>query len=189
MNLDLLASLGEFIGGFAVVISLVYVAIQVRQNANATRTENYARILDRFSAAQARLSQDPELEELFSRGMADVSQLSPNERSRFSWLWYEAFGVMEFLFHAEQDGTIPAGVWDRWSMTLRSWLAGPGVQSWWHAHPTPFSRDFTEYVDATLRDNIVPDEAARLRWEEFIGLTSESTPEDSEPAAQPSRAV
>ena len=58
MSLDTLAQIGEFVGGFFVVISLIYLARQVGQNTKSLRTENYARVLDRMSTLQSRLSLD-----------------------------------------------------------------------------------------------------------------------------------
>ena len=54
MDLQSLANLGEFIGGAAVLVTLGYLALQIRQNTQSIRTENYARALERVSAMQAR---------------------------------------------------------------------------------------------------------------------------------------
>ena len=37
MDITTLAAWGEFIGGIAVVVSLIYLASQIRQNSNAER--------------------------------------------------------------------------------------------------------------------------------------------------------
>jgi len=58
LNLESLANLGDFISGIVVVVSLVYLAYQVRQNTESLRTENYARVLERVANMQARLSAD-----------------------------------------------------------------------------------------------------------------------------------
>ena len=65
MNLDTLANLGEFAGGVFVLITLVYLAHQVKQNTKSLRIENYARVLERMSALQSRLALEPELNRLF----------------------------------------------------------------------------------------------------------------------------
>jgi hypothetical protein len=45
LDLETLANLGEFVSAIAVVVSLVYLAYQVRQSTHSLRTENYARAL------------------------------------------------------------------------------------------------------------------------------------------------
>src|SRR5262245_47740870 len=99
VNLDTLAKLGEFVSGVVVMISLVYLAYQVRQNTRSLRTENYARVLERMSTVQSRLSIDPELNRIVIYGAQDPSKLSRMERIRFTWALYEMFGAGEFMFH------------------------------------------------------------------------------------------
>lgn len=114
MELDTLAKLGEFVGGMFVVISLVYLAYQVRQNTRSLRSENYARALERMSTLQSRLSVDPELHHVFMVGSEEPVRLSRAERARFSRALYEMFGAGEFMYHQSRDDALPPAVWARW---------------------------------------------------------------------------
>jgi hypothetical protein len=167
LDLQTFANLGDFLGGLAVIVSLVYLALQVRQNTQSLRTENYGRALDRVSSIQSQLSRDTELARFFSKGVVDTSKLTPAERIQFTWALYEAFGAFEFMFHASRTRALPEEVWARWSSTLAWWLSFPGVQSWWRHRPVPFSASFSSYVEGILRENVV-DQAAAQRWQEFI---------------------
>ena len=167
MNLETLGNLGEFVSAIAVVISLIYLALQVRHNTRSVRTENYARALERVSSMQSRLSQDGDFCALFNRALSDPFGLSPDERIQFTWCLYEMFGGQEFLFHQSQDGTIPEEVWERWSATTAWWLTFPGVRAWWLARPTAFSAGFTAYVDGLL-ERAPADAIANQRWRDFI---------------------
>jgi hypothetical protein len=167
LDLETLGNLGEFLSGIVVIASLAYLAVQVRHNTRSLRTENYARALERISAIQSRLSQDSEFNERFSKGLIDLSQLSRNERVQFTWCLYELFGGQEFLFHQSQAGAIPEEVWERWSETMVWWLSFPGVRTWWHARPTPFSASFTAYIE-TLLERPPVDQNANQRWRDFI---------------------
>jgi hypothetical protein len=167
LDLQGLANLGEFISGLVVIVSLVYLAVQVRQNTQSLHTENYGRALDRISAMQSQLSRDGELSSMFSRGLVDPSRLSPQERIQFMWAAFEMFGAFEFMFHQSQTRAIPDEVWERWSATAAWWLSFPGIRTWWAARPAPFSASFTAYVDTCLRDG-TQDSAAAQRWQEFV---------------------
>ena len=166
-DLESLANLGEVIGAIAVVVSLIYLAIQVRQSTHAQRTENFSRALDRVAAMQAALSQDSETSAIFSRGVADPSKLTPKERTQFTWAMYELFGAFEFMFLASKTNSIPEEVWERWSAAVGFWLSFSGVQAWWGARPIPFTNSFTSYIDALLEDNPA-DTGFRARYEAFI---------------------
>ena len=98
IDLQYLANLGEVVGAVVVVLSLIYLAVQVRQNTRAQRTENYSRALDRLAAMQSMLSQDGEMSLIFSKAVLNTSNLTPEERIRFTWSMYEAFGAFEFMF-------------------------------------------------------------------------------------------
>jgi hypothetical protein len=150
VSLEALAQLGELVGGAAVVLSLVYLAFQVRQNTQSLRTENYARALDRVANMQARLGADRELASLFARGTLDSGALGAAQRVQFTWILYELFGAFEFMFHQAEKGALPGEVWERWSQTLAWWISLPGVAEWWRAKPTPFSASFSAFVERRL---------------------------------------
>jgi len=114
VDLDSLAKLSELVGGVVLVISLVYLAYQLRQNTQSLRSENYARVLERMSTVQAQLSMDPELHHMFMVGAEDPARLSRADRIRFSWALYELFGAGEFMFHQAREGALPPAVWARW---------------------------------------------------------------------------
>jgi hypothetical protein len=166
-DLQSLANIGEIVGGVAVVVSLVYLAIQVRQNTQAQRMENYSRALDRVATMQAELSHGDKIAVVFSKGVADVSSLTAAERIQLTWSLYEAFGAFEFMFHAAKSDAIPKEIWVRWSSTTAWWLTFPGVRAWWQARPVPFTASFTSYVDELIRENPTDTEAT-IRWRKFI---------------------
>ena len=167
-DLQSLANIGEIIGAVTVVLSLIYLAVQIRQSTQAQRTENYSRALDRLAAMQSSLSQDDEFSLMFSKGAVDTSKLTPRERIRFTWSLYEAFGAFEFMFHASKTDAIPEEVWRRWSYAVAWWLTFPGVQTWWSSRPIPFTDSFTSFVESLLEDNPTDAESIQ-RYKEFIG--------------------
>jgi hypothetical protein len=170
VTLQDLANLGEFIGSVAVVLSLVYLAIQVRQNTASIRTENFARALERVSAMQSLLFENRDLAQLQAQGVLDPSTLTRVERLQLTWWLTEAFGAFEFMFHQAQSGALPDEVWGRWSASIAWWLSFPGVQAWWRAIPTPFSESFTSFVDAQIRDARFDPEAVD-RFNKFLAGT------------------
>jgi hypothetical protein len=167
MDLATLAQLGEFIGGLFVVVSIVYLAHQVRQNTLSLRTENYARALDRLSTLQSKLSSDAELNRIVVIGAQTPDALTRSERMRFTWSLYELLGAAEFVFHQARLGALPDEVWDRWRATMVWWLANPGIQAWWAAKPTPFSSSFEAFADEVIRSQAFDPDTAR-RWERFV---------------------
>ena len=155
MDLDTLAKLGEFVGGFFVVLSLVYLAHQVRMNTKSLRSENYARLLERMSTLQSRVAAEPDLNRVFTVGSEDPGRLTRSERIRYAWALYDMFGTAEFMFHQSRAKALPKGVWTRWEATIGWWFSHPGVRAWWAAKPSPLTADFEAFV--TTDADVAPD--------------------------------
>ena len=166
-NLESLANLGEIIGAVTVVVSLIYLAVQVRQNTQAQQTENFSRALDRVASIQATLSQDAEMSVIFSKGVSDPSVLTSRERMQFTWTMYELFGAFEFMFFVSKANAIPEEIWQRWSSAVAWWLSYPGVKAWWRVRPIPFSKSFTSYIETVLENNPTDAESTR-RYQQFL---------------------
>jgi hypothetical protein len=167
MNLQSFAYISEIVGTVVVILSLVYLAAQVRQNTQAQKTENYARALDRLAAFQSMLSTDSEISIIFSKALVDTSKLTVQEKLRFNWSMYEAFGAFEFMFHAARKKSIDEEIWSRWSQAIAWYLAFPGVHKWWMVRPLPFTDSFSLFVESLLKDN--PTDAEKTqRWLESI---------------------
>ena len=83
MNLNDLANLGQIIGAVAVVISLFYVASQIRQNTNAVRSSTAQTVHEHFAKWYHLVAADDDLSRIVANGLRDYVSLSEQERVRF----------------------------------------------------------------------------------------------------------
>ena len=118
--LDELGNLGDFIGGVAVLVTLVYVAIQIRQNTaqlkiggEIARTDTYARSVESFSEFRSLLISDSEMADIYLRGCRDMGSLSPVERLRFYLILQQVFHTVQAaLANTTATGTkLRSGFW------------------------------------------------------------------------------
>jgi hypothetical protein len=167
MNWEAIGAVGQMLGSIAVFVTLSYLAVQIRQSTQAQHTDTYARALDRLAVMQARMSQTGEFADILVKGMSDHRQLTQRERVQFTWAFYEMFGAFEFMYHQSRAESLPDAVWNRWAETLLWWLSFPGVQAWWDARPTPFTPDFTRFVEEKRR-NTPPEAERQRRWVRFL---------------------
>ena len=84
--LDMLGNLGDFIGGIAVVVTLIYLAHQVRQNTKSTQSPSYQAIVSSMSAFSRELAYEPERSEIFTKGLMHPETLDEPDQIRFSLL-------------------------------------------------------------------------------------------------------
>jgi hypothetical protein len=150
MNLQVLANIGEFVGGIGVILSLIYVAIQVRGNTRSQRNDIEARALERLASMQRELAANEDLNRIFMRCLLDPRSVSAAERVRYTWYMTEFFSAMEFLLQQYEQRNFDEANFQRWELTIRWWLTFPGIIDWWRCKPTPFRPDFEKYVEKLI---------------------------------------
>ena len=152
LDITTLAAWGEFIGGIAVVVSLLYLASQIRQNSKLLRASTTS------ATTQSRLSwmampvQDPEVAKIFYDGLADYDSLSGTERQRFQLLLSSQFVglIQEYEFH--RDGIGSPGTWEQSTLGMHWQLQQPGGQQWWREWRWSVPQEFRDFVDGLIRE-------------------------------------
>ena len=106
--LEDLGNLGDFLGGIAVIATLLYVAIQIRQNtrqiaqnSETMRLSFENEVRSELNTFRLSIAADEVLSSIWSRGLAD-EQLDPGERSRFELLLANVVAMLTAQFHAHQ---------------------------------------------------------------------------------------
>ncbi len=82
MDITTLAAWGEFIGGIAVVVSLIYLASQIRQNSRLLLTSSMSTTNQQPSTQNILRVQEPEVARIFWEGITDRDLLSTDDRGR-----------------------------------------------------------------------------------------------------------
>lgn len=83
MTLQDLGALGELIAAIATIATLLYLAIQIRQNNRNLQESTSASVNQGWAGINSRISGDAEFAELFIRGRDDIDALDPVELERF----------------------------------------------------------------------------------------------------------
>ena len=150
MDILELGAIGELVGGVAVVASLLYVGLQVRQNARSVRTGTFADTADSFNRFNLALATDPGLGDIVQHGRASRDELEPSERFKFDHFQLGIFRIIETLFYQTGQGTAEADLWKAIHQTLQFEMRQPGVRAWWQSNPHGFTEGFTRYVKSVL---------------------------------------
>jgi hypothetical protein len=128
MDITTLAAWGEFLGGIAVIFSLIYVATQIRQGSKLLRVSTTASTHELRLSPQMLISQDSELAEIWWKGIDDFASLSEVERRQFDPLAHMYFFVDNQSYQFLQEGIISPLAWDNVDRELRWKLAQPGLR-------------------------------------------------------------
>ena len=128
MNWEAISAIGQIVGAIAVVISLVYLASAVRSNTRATREASMRWLSDNYTQWIRHISGNPDLSELYYRGIHDFESLKGAELVRFSALMVEAFRRSEEMFYLQLEGRLEPYVWKGIEAGMREFSGYPGIQ-------------------------------------------------------------
>jgi hypothetical protein len=169
VTLSELADFGELIGGVAVVASLVYLALQVRQNTRAVRGSTLHLNTDLWASLFLRLS-DPAVAQAYVGGMAGAGDIRPVHYTQFYFICKAMFLALEDQFYQARQGTLDPDIYAAYERaTSEQLLAFPGFRIWWQQTRTTFSPSFTERVDAMIAALPERDPGQFLReWQEIV---------------------
>lgn len=145
--LEDLGNAGDFIGGIAVVVTLLYLAYQVRQNTKSTHSASYQAIVSNMSAFSRELAFVGERSEIFRKGMMQPEELTISERTRFYLLMTSYFRSFENIHFQYQSKAIPDDVWEGWAYRIASSLKTPGCLIWWQQDQNVYSGRFRTYIN------------------------------------------
>ena len=159
--LEALGNLGDFVGGLAVVVTLVYLAVQVRQNTvqlrknvDSAQLSARAENNEAMSRFRSQIVGSPSVASIFLKGRSDRGSLTPEERIRFDMLLLELFSTFQ---SAEVRARYLGDDESRLKPTLRAMLERPGTREWWEASKSQFRPEFVSLVDSELVPPSRPD--------------------------------
>ena len=154
MNWEAIAAIAETIGALGVIASLLYLAGQVRASTRASAVEAKLASTQMLNDYVDGLIQNPELNDLFLRGLADLGSLSEADYYRFSNMALKAFWFFSAQHYQFRTGTLSEGDFLEGRMVLLYWLKRPGARAWWaklgRASVAPEFRDFVDAEIAAL---------------------------------------
>jgi hypothetical protein len=150
MDLNEIALLAEIVGSIAVVVSLIYVAIQVRQNTRATRSATYQSMVSNSLGLLATMYSEEGNAELYLRAKDGDQDLSPAERVRVHFLLLAVFRHFDNLHYQHARGTIESEQWRGYIHILDGYLLLSGVVAWWDSNSSGFSVGFQKHVTDRL---------------------------------------
>ena len=128
---QVLGNFGEFVGAIAVVATLVYLSVQVRQNTVQLRQDNLRETIRGTLDTNWYFHRDDAAFEVFRQGCNSFEELSPKNKAHFHSMVVDLTFYFELILRMHQSGLIDSdalGVVERFVLGV---LATPGGIQWW----------------------------------------------------------
>jgi hypothetical protein len=152
MTLEDLGNIGEFVGAIGVVVSLLYLAIQIRRsNLLATAESNRFQQHASNESIMA-IVHDPEVARIFREGLGDRDALSSDEKVRFDMLLGSLIGgIATSMMDQELLGHRGTPTASDQVENVRVFLSAPGGAAWWAVYQSRYAPAVRSMVEEILR--------------------------------------
>jgi len=150
MNWDAISTITDIVGALAVVVTLWYLALQMRQGNRQAYADNLQAALNRWVDIQGNLTATTEDAELFRRALNDYHSLSSAEKATFSGRMLQMAACFHTILVLHERGLWDAESFDAVRRTLVAYLKCRGVSTWWQETKSSYPRPVVEYLDRAV---------------------------------------
>src|SRR5947207_11977893 len=138
MSWEMISAVGQMLGAVGVIISMVYLAAQIRNQNKESRRAAMNVLTTHWSDLNRSLVDDPDFAALWLRALQSFDQLDSTPKLRFGAHLGRFLRFADSLYLGVLDGTLDKRLWRGYERTLADNLAYPGFQTWWatrkHSH-------------------------------------------------------
>ena len=141
-------ALGEVIGALAVLITLIYIARQLRQ---ANLASESAAIQSFFSATES-INRDARIlpQGVLARGLSSWASLSPDDQIVFSHYLLEVASKIHMGYRLHQRGVLDDATYESWESAFLAMIREPGGAECWKTCRLFWPDDFNKRTDNML---------------------------------------
>ena len=168
MSLEQLYFFAEIIAASGVVISLIYLGVQIKRSRIQSENEAMDSLTNARLSVLKALAEHEELSRIIPKGLGSV-KLTPKEYFRFANYLYNAFSVLEMGFLKWKRKDVKVEIWKSWKESLEWWLKFPSVKTWWKKyHIGGFTDEFKVYVNSLIENVDTGDQKVINKEIEFM---------------------
>src|SRR6266705_3312860 len=122
MNWDAISAISQLIGSLAVVLSVLYLAVQVHQSTRVAKVAMQDAAASAMRDVTKPLMENAELERIWRVGLEDISALSIEERARFFHASYQFLKAFETIHFHYVYGQMDKELWEGWHARFRKFV-------------------------------------------------------------------
>lgn len=139
-------SIGEVVGGLAVLVTVVYLAIQLRHSTQAAHRHTYNAAADSMAQFSWNLAKNPYLQKLYRTMLRAPDSLSDDELLQAETILDAYLTLMEsYYLHNIEFGEKLSQA--RWGRIISRIVTTPGGRRYWQQRRWQFHEEFANYVD------------------------------------------
>ncbi len=152
MDWNAIGAIGEIVGALAVFLTLVYLALQIRQNTKAIQASAVDASISKLTVVRESLYESAELTRVYIKGQAHPDELDEESRVRFRLLVHSILLSLANVFIQTSYTGLSLSAWESQLVVLKRIITSPGGRWFWREYRLEFEESFREIVDEVLTD-------------------------------------
>ena len=156
MDWDAIGAIAELAAAAAVLVTLIYLAVQVRQSNFAAQRESFRGYISELNQRLLEPQRDPEFVELFQRANRDWNSISLRDQAVVSSVYSSYFFACSEAYALREKGIVDPALEYETDQAVASILQMPGPATWWNLGCTFYSPSFRHHVDQLLASENCP---------------------------------
>ena len=157
MNVDSTNRWLTLIANVGVLVGLIFLALEIRQNTEVARSAVDLEITAMGTDFHMRVAENPALARAYYVGLRDPDSLSEDERMQLHYLIPGVFLLVEGAHKQYIRGFLPEEGWTPYEVLIFYLLENSIVRDWWINGSTVFSQEFEAIVEEISGVNRAPD--------------------------------
>ena len=153
MNWEAVGAIAEAVGAVAVLVTLVYLASQIRQNTKSLKATATQAIMSETTSTYAALAFDEEMSRIYWSGLQDFWALNQSDRRRFATYMASTMKPWENILAQVRLGTVDHETMEGGRSELIRHFSQPGMRQWWTKGESAFSNELVEWVETEILPN------------------------------------
>lgn len=150
MDIMELGAIGELVGGVAVIGSLLYVGLQIRQNSSWLRASVVDSSSQRLTEMHYFMAQEGN-REILEAIAVDPAELDPTTAARVGQVFMAIARGSETAYFQFQLGNLPQQLWDGYQTHVHLIASTRFFEPWWGTRKEMFHQAFRELVEHLVR--------------------------------------
>ena len=150
MNWEAIGAIGEVVGAIAVIATLIYLALQIRQNTAALRSTATQAAHDQAANVYNILCSDPDMAGIFMRGTLAPNELSDDELARLNSFYSVTQFYLQNWYMQSRDQLMDDTLLSSWSNIVARISTTPGFEQFWEQRSYVYSPVYREWLETEV---------------------------------------
>jgi hypothetical protein len=153
MNWEMISAIGQMLGAIGVIVSLIYLALQIRNHKTESRRASINLLTTHWSDLMKAHVESEEFCTLWLRGVQSFESLEGPAKLRFSAHLGRFLRTADSLYLYLRRGEMDDQLWRGVDRTLAGTAAYPGFQQWWPTRKSWYTDEFAALIDRHIASN------------------------------------